>query len=161
MSGSFWIYENIKDKSIERVVLKSCELDTLGPSSIGKGYSLTNEAYVLDYHSSVYGNYTDTYYGYVIARGPYQLDYIYLSNFDIGNEVRNARIADIHDTLIIKGTSYNRVVEMTISKDDFIDTDMRLFYVDSIGIVQKILIENPNDSITWQLNEYEVELKSN
>lgn len=155
--GSYWIYEN-QSRRMDSVNLISSEVDTVGPFNSGKGFTSTSEAYNIVYESSVYGTYQEQFVGYVISKGSVDGDYIYLSSFDVGDASRNARIAAIHDSLEIRGIAYNNVVEMEISKDNYINSEMRLCWVDSIGLVQKIIFENPNDSVIWQLIEYKVEL---
>lgn len=155
--GSYWIYEN-QDMSVDSVILKSSEVDTAGPFNIGKGFTSTYEAYNLEYESSVYGEYQEQFVGYVISKGSVDGGYIYLSSFDVGETNDNATIVSIHNNMEIKGTTYNQVVEMGINIDDYISSKMSLFYVDSVGIVKKIIIENANDSITWQLIKHKTTL---
>ena len=154
---SYWVYEN-QTGSLDSVILIYCEADTLGPFKTGDCCTMTQEVYNLEYESSKYGSFTEHFIGYVIKRGSIDGAYIYLSSFDVGDNRNNTSIADIHDSLIIAGVTYYQIVEMEISKDDYISSDMRLFYVDSVGVIQKILIDNLNDSIIWQLIEYNTTL---
>ena len=131
------------------------EIDTLYINS-GNGFSQHVEIYILDYVSTAFGNYSDTYKGYVITRGVNSSCFVYLSSFKIGDSNLNARITDIHDTLIISGLTFFRVVEMEISSNcNYLASDMRLFYSDSVGVIKKIQFDNMNDSTTWELVDYE------
>lgn len=154
---SYWIYDD-QYGNLDTVVLISSEIDTLY-ERIGAGSTASYEVYNLEFESSNYGIYIEQYVGYLISRGSIYGGYTYLSSFRVGEENDNALLSEIHDSLEINGIVYCNVVEMQISKDEYIANDMILFYVDSVGVIKKILIESLNDSITWQLIDYEVALK--
>lgn len=154
---SYWIYEN-QNGIADSVILQYCVADTSDRIKTGVCNSLTEEVYNLDYESSEYGKYSEHFFGYLIRRGSIDGGQIYLSSFRVGDNVGNATIAAIHDSLVIKGKTYNRVVEMEVFKDEYINSDMRLYYVDSIGVIKKILIDDSNDSIIWELTRYNTTL---
>lgn len=158
--GSYWIYKNKDNDNTDTVKLVNTKIDTLYINT-GNGFSQHLEIHILDYVSTFYGNFSDTYKGYVIMRGVNSSCFIYLSSFKIGDSSLNARIANIHDSLIINGATYIQVVEMEISEDGYnLINDMRIFYSDSVGIVKKILFDNMTDSVTWELVDYEAVLQS-
>ena len=158
-TGSCWIYNNQVDSRLDTVNLTARKIDTLYVNT-GSGYTNLVEVYVLDYLSSIYGHYSNTYKGSVILGGENSGPLIYLASFKVGQEDSNARIANIHDSLIINGIRYDQVVEMEIFQSGSTsELGQRLFFSDSIGIVRKILFNGSNDSIAWELMNYEVELE--
>jgi hypothetical protein len=151
-------WERYQNEDLDSVILSTSEADTIGPFKTGDCCTMTAEVYNIEYVSSQYGIFYEQFVGYVISRGSTGGGYIYLSSFLVGDHSRNAEIVFVHDSLNLNGTTYRRVVEMEIHKDYYVDQDMRFFYVDSVGIIKKILINSMNDSTIWQLVSYTTEL---
>ena len=153
---SYWIYKNINSKIIDSISLSEIIMDTIGPFNTGKGFTSTYQVFDLKYLSRIFGEYSEQYVGYIISRGSIYGGYIYLSSFRIGDASKNASITAIHDSLIINEIIYRNVVEMNIKKDLYIENDMHLFYVDSIGLIKKEIKEVNNTQTTWEIVNYNI-----
>jgi hypothetical protein len=153
---SYWIYKNINTKTIDSISLIEIMMDTIGPFNVGKGYTSTYQVFNLKYSSRIYGEYSEQYVGYLISRGSTNGGYVYLSSFLVGDSSKNASITAIHDSLIINEFLYRNVVEMNIIKDLYIENDMHLFYVDSIGFIKKEIREENNIQVTWEIVNYNI-----
>lgn len=160
---SNWKYKNTENGIVDSLVLIANKIDTTAKRNIGKGYTNSDQVYLLTYSSEIFGEYTEQYIGYVIKSG-FDLsrynyhNYVYLSSFKVGDARSNATIAAIYDSLIVLNKTYYNVVKMDISKDTFIHKDMNLYYVDSIGVIKKEIKEENNIIETWELMEYQVTL---
>ena len=157
---SYWIYENQSSRQLDSVVVMSLCRDkfTNGPTSPGQGPNGQTEFFNINYESSVFGNYDEQLVGYIISKGSIYGGYIYLSSYKLGDETKNAKLTNIYDSLSVNGILYSRVVKMENSKDQFLPTDMNLYYVDSIGVIKKELLVNDTITETWNLLRYSVYL---
>lgn len=155
---SYWIYTNSNNLLYDSVILQGLRIDTIGPSNIGKGYSATWEECEISYVSSYYGDYTEHFASAAILRGSPNGGCIYKASFSIGDDCINATIAEIHDSILVNEVTYYRVVEMDVTEADSIDTNMKLFFKDSVGIVKKVLYHSSIDSTCWDLIEFETKL---
>ncbi len=156
---SYWIYED-QNNNLDSLVLLTNKFDKISFGG-GHGYSYTADVYNLGYESEKYGAYTEQFVNYLISRGSIKGGYVYLSSFKVGEKFLNAEIRAIHDSLVVYGTTYNQVVEMKITKDEYVKFDMRLYYVDSIGIIKKTIYNSIDDSVTWQLIRHKTTLLYN
>ena len=154
--GSYWIYENKENNVVDTVEIGRIEMDTIGPFNTGHGYSNSYQSFDLVCYSKLMGVFFITYFWDVISISSHEGPYLYLSGDEIGRSWRNARIAAIHDSLIINGLVYNKVVEMDIMRDYQIENDMNLYYVDSIGLIKKEIKEDSTIIETWELIEHSV-----
>jgi len=153
---SYWIYKNNMTNIIDSIKLTEVEMDTIGPFNLGNGYTSTYQAFNLKYSSKIFGEYSEQYVGYVISRGSTEGGYVYLSSHKIGDSTANAKITAIHDTLIVNNLIYENVVELNIKKDMYIEDELNLFYVDSIGIIKKEIKEDNIIQDTWELLNYNI-----
>jgi hypothetical protein len=148
---SLWVYQNQTNLLLDSITVESVDFDTTESHSIGKGYSANYEKCIVNYKSILFGEYSDIFIASVIRRGTEDGGGIYKSNFIVGDYFNNAIIAEIHDSIKIDEVTYHRVVEMAISKAEYIENDMKLFFKDSVGIVKKVLYNNSIDSTCWEL----------
>jgi hypothetical protein len=154
---SNWIYKNMDTNIIDSISLIEIIMDTIGPFNVGKGFTQTFQVFNLRYSSRLYGEYSEQYVGYVISKGSINGGYVYLSSFQAGDSSMNAKITAIHDSLIVNEMIYKNVVEMDIKKDMYIENDMHLFYVDSIGLIKKEIKEENNIKTSWELLNYNID----
>jgi hypothetical protein len=103
-------------------------------------------------------NYDEYLIGYVISRWLTNGGFTLLSSKIKGDSSSNAEIANVFDSLKINGISYKKVVKMKIYKDNYIDNNYFLYYVDSIGIVKKQTRVNDSAIDTWNLVRYKTKM---
>jgi hypothetical protein len=157
---SYWVYENSDKSKTDSVVIKDIIKDTLelGPSMPGQGITGYAEYYSVEYLSSQFGKYYEQLVGYIISQGCIYGGYLYLSSHHVGDSSWNAEITEIYDTLLVGENTFFDVVKMEILKDAYINSDINLYYVDSIGIVKKEIKEGNLIKDTWNLARYNVNL---
>ena len=156
--GSSWIYVNPQTKEKDSIVIVSIEMDTVGPYAVENGFSASQQIFFLNYYSNLFGNYEEILIGYVISHGSLTGGFVYLSSHQIGDEAMNARIANIHDSLIVNDDVYYKVVEMHIENDSYLKKNMNLYYVDSIGLIKREIKKNFSIAETWILERHDVTL---
>lgn len=157
--GSYWIYSRNEHNMIDSIYLTDQIVYNLSSVSVGQGNSIVNQEYKISYTSSLAGTYSEYLVGYIISRGSVSGGYIYLSSYQIGDVGANARIENIFDSLAIKETTFYNVVMMKITKDNYIETDMHLYYADSIGVIKKEILDGEQIIETWDLMSYNSILK--
>jgi hypothetical protein len=159
-TGSYWIYENINNLLIDSIIIVGFEIDTfyIGPGGSGQGPIGEEQYFNLTYKSDVSGIYEEQLIAYFISRGLVYGGCVYISSQSIGDTWSNAQISAIFDSLIINNRTYRNVVKMKLVQDKYLDTDMNLYYSDSIGIVKKEIIEDSMIVGTWNLLRYNTQL---
>ena len=153
---SYWIYKNMDTNIIDSISLTEVTIDTTEYINIGHGFTERFQTFNLRYRSSITGEYSELYLGWTIRSESEDGGYIYLSSFHIGDSLRNARISNIYDSILVGEKIYYDVVEMNIKKDKYIDNDMNLFWADSIGVLKKEIKENNYIQSTWSLMYYNI-----
>jgi hypothetical protein len=157
-TGSNWIYANPQTSEKDSVVIVNIEMDTVGPYAVGNGYTASQQIFFLTYHSSLFGYYEEILVGYVISHGSLTGGFVYLSSHQIGDEAMNAKIANIHDSLIVNDLVYYKAVEMDVENDSYLKKNMNMYYVDSVGLVKKEIKKNFAIAETWILESHDVTL---
>ena len=66
----------------------------------------------------------------------------------------NARISEIYDIYTVQGLDYSNVVKMELTQDKYLNTNMNLYYVDSVGVIKKEIKEDSVIIETWDLLRY-------
>jgi hypothetical protein len=163
--GSTWIYKNTGTALIDTVFLTSVEIDTIvyGPSRPNQGSPGEEEVYHLFFRSSQFGLYdiylVSDYICNSICIGGRPDGVEYLSSHKIGDEWQGAEIADIYETYTVNGRAYANVVLMNVgSYGNFGGEMLNLYYVDSVGIIKKVIPKYEDTPETWELVEYNVSL---
>lgn len=159
-TGSRWIYQEQFTGTSDTILLQHIEEDTLGPYAAGNGHTASEQVLRLFFSSTETGEYFEEYIADLISQGNVAGGYVYLACRQIGLVSRNARIADIHDSLVINGVVYRQVVEMEIADDNFIKKNMNRYYVDSVGLVMKEVLFNNTIKEVWALSGYAVKLRA-
>ena len=154
--NSYWVYENNETGTFDSLYLVENIMDTMGPTNVGHGYSSTYQVFNLKYASNINGEYTEHYVGSVITKGSTDGGFLYFSSFWVGDSRRNATISSILDSLELNGNVYKDVVVMDVKKDLYINDDMNLYYVDSIGVIKKEIKEGNAIISTWGLTDYSI-----
>jgi hypothetical protein len=159
---SYWIYENPDNLLVDSVVIVDFKIDTfkIGPGGSGQGPIGEEQYFNLTYSSIVSGEYEEQLIGYIISRGLVYGGYIYLASHNIGDESLNARISAAYDSLDIYDVVYRDVIKMEIHQDEYIDSDMNLYFVDSIGIIRKEIVKDDLITETWDLLRFNAQLYS-
>lgn len=150
--NSFWVYRRFTDSSIDSVVVRDTELQWLYLS--GGGPIL--QELTMTYYSTKFDYYTEYVAYNIITEGKMSGGIKFIGGMNVGDSLLNARLTEIHDTLIINGDSYSNVIEMHVGKDEYINKDMNLYYVDSIGVVRKEIKDSSSVVETWDLIRYNV-----
>jgi hypothetical protein len=168
--GSYWLYNTSENDLIDSIYLDTFKIDTLyiGPSEPGQGPLGEEQYYELTYQSSLSGEYKEYLFGYVISRGFIYGGYIFISTNEIGDIRGNVKLKEIHDSLVINNKIYYDVKEMEIAKEYYVNYEtgnmldpdsidsMNMFFVDSVGLVKKVIKENKTTIETWNLLNYNV-----
>jgi len=160
-TGSYWIYKksnsNIPDSTIVKSIIKSTFI--VGPTSPGQGDQGDEKYYNIRYLSFPANNsYDEQLLGYVISRGLYSGGFILLSSKKIGDKSQNAEVLDVLDSLTIENKTYKTVVKMKVNKDYYVDQNYQLYYVDSIGLIKKEIMDNDTVTETWNLLRFKTKL---
>jgi hypothetical protein len=151
--GSYWIYKKSNSSIPDCTVVKSITKNTfiVGPMGPGQGDQGDEEYYNIQYKSFPANNvYNEQLLGYVISRGLYNGGCVFLSSKKIGDKGLNAEILDVLDSLTIENKTYKTVVKMKVNQDKYIDQNYQLYYVDSIGVIKKEIMNN--GTVTETLN---------
>lgn len=160
-NGSYWIYKKANSNILDSVIVQDITRSTFEnlPSYPGQGSQGENEFFNIKYYSF----YTDLLYeeqlfGYVISRSLYHGGLVLLTSKKIGDSIMNAKLISIIDTLTIENRKYKSVVKMKIMKDQYLNKNYNLYYVDSIGIIKKEITENNIVTESWNLIKFKTEL---
>jgi hypothetical protein len=94
----------------------------------------------------------------VISQGLYSGGFVLLSSKKIGDISQNAEILDVLDSLTIENRTYKTVVKMKVSQDEYIAQNYQLYYVDSIGVIKKEIMDNGTVRETWNLLRFRTNL---
>ena len=139
----------------DSVTVESIEKDTLYITGNVRYY----EYYRINYHST-YENvsYTDNLMGYIISRGTYNGGYLFLSSKKKGDKSQNAEIIAILDELKVENRTYRQVIKMKVLKDQYINDNYYLYFVNNVGIIKKEKEVNKAIVETWNLRNYKVNL---
>ena len=157
--GSEWVYQNETDNNLDTVIVNEASFDTTEAYNVGGGFTATDLLYTINYSSNLNGLFTEIYRGYLIYRGIFNdKAIVYLSSFRVGDSSYNAKIVAIYDTLLINNKSFKNVVKMRVNKADYLESDLILYYADSVGVIRKEIIKNNQISETWSLLNYNVSL---
>lgn len=158
--GSYWIYNNNVNSSIDTLVLIDIKIDTLveTPSAPGIGPPGENKTYNLTYKSTLHGESEEQYIGTIITQGSIYGGYKYFSSHDVGDERSNALISDIYDSLLVNSKYYYHVVKMELTEDKYLSPNMNLYYVDSVGVIRKEIKDGNHINKTWDLVKYDANL---
>ena len=160
-TGSYWIYNKSNTSITDSTVVKSITKNTfiVGPMGPGQGDQGDEEYYNILYMSFPANNvYDEQLLGYVISRGLYSGGFVLLSDKKIGDKSLNAEILDVLDSLTIENKTYKTVVKMKVNQDEYIDQNYQLYYVDSIGVIKKEIMNNGTVTETWNLLRFRTKL---
>jgi hypothetical protein len=160
-TGSYWIYKksnsNIPDSTIVKSITKNTFI--VGPMGPGQGDQGDEEYYSIHYQCFPANNtYDEQLLGYVISQGLYSGGFVLLSSKKIGDISQNAEILDVLDSLTIENRTYKTVVKMKVSQDEYIAQNYQLYYVDSIGVIKKEIMDNGTVRETWNLLRFRTNL---
>ena len=155
--GSYWIYKNTKTEQIDSTYVLNWVKNKIiiGPGGPGEGSSGEQEFFELTFGSSMTPQFKEQLVFDFISKQTYYGGLLYVASRAVGDERNNAKILDIHDSLLIGNKMYTEVVEMKIVKDNYVPIEMNLFYKDSIGLLKKVLFEQ-NDTTTYELINHNV-----
>lgn len=157
-SGSYWVYTKQNVGSIDSIALIKVDMDTFTIQRYEEGVVDEEQYYDNTYSSTEFEIFHEQLIGYVISRGFIYGGYVYLSSHKIGDETLNAKISEIYDTLTVNGIRYSNVVKMELSQDGYLNSDMNLYYVDSIGVIRKEIKQNSSITETWDLLRFNVNM---
>jgi hypothetical protein len=160
-TGSYWIYNKSNTSITDSTVVKSITKNTfiVGPMGPGQGDQGDEEYYNIQYMSFPANNvYNEQLLGYVISRGLFSGGFVLLSSKKIGDKSQNAEILDVLDSLTIENKTYFTVVKMKVSQDEYVDQNYLLYYVDSIGVIKKEIMDNGTVTETWNLLRFMTKL---
>ena len=140
--GSFWVYNNTQNTDLDSVVVENCqfEIDSY-KSGPGCGQSFNVVEFIsTDFKSSLNGNYTRWMYNGLIAPeklSPYE------------NRLYDCSQMETIDQLSTPaGTFY------FVQKIETINPDSKIFYKQDVGIIRKVVFDANQDSIVYDLIEY-------
>jgi hypothetical protein len=155
-NGSYWIYRDSATNIVDSIILTSISRDTLNiPPSVPHQSSTNSEEFFgLNYYSILSGSYQEQLIGYVISKGYYKGGFLLLSSKRPRDKSENAEIVNVFDTLTIAGNLFKEVVKMKITKDEYVNANYNLYYVDSIGVIRKEIINNDSQIQVWNLLRY-------
>lgn len=155
--GSYWNYINPETEVVDHKELIEVIHEDRSVGG-GHGSSVTAETYTFIYQSSEHGEYDELGMGYVLRENGIEGGFLYFGSKVIGASALNARIVDVHNNYKLLGNEYENVVEFFIESKYGILNPMTLFYADSIGLVKKIEYLETNDTVSWNLQNYNVSL---
>ncbi len=141
-TGSVWLYQDTISSAQDQVSVTSWDTITFSGGQCG-GYS----AYLnIRYSSWIHGNYTEEYH----------LDDI--RGEDSGYPLYFCTAPDILDSLVVSGTTYYQVTEITDIDYPYITPNTQLYWADSIGIIRKVYYNGPSNITTYDLQSYQVNI---
>lgn len=142
-TGSVWLYQDTASSLQDQVSVLSWETySNKGQSPCGGYY----EELKINYAGWLDGNYTETY----------NLNYIRWGASGYPKYFCDA--SNILDSLVVNGTTYFNVTEITDIDYPYVTPNVQYYWVDSIGIIRKVIYNGPSSITTYDLQSYQVNI---
>ncbi len=142
-TGSVWLYQDTGSSLQDQVSVLSWETYSNKGQSLCGGFY---EELKINYTSWLDGNYTETY----------NLNYIRWNASGYPKYFCDA--PNILDSLVVNGTTYFNVTEITDIDYPYVTPNVQYYWVDSIGIIRKVLYNGPSNITTYDLQSYQVNM---
>jgi hypothetical protein len=142
-TGSYWIYNNSLNGSLDSVYIEKCEFIIKSyKSGPGCGQSIGTFEFVnSDFISTLNGSFTTSMYKNKIdpeQLSPYQ------------NRLFDCDQMELVDSLELPNNTFYNILKM-----ETINPSAELFYKEDVGLIRKILFDSIQDSIVFDLIEYQ------
>lgn len=153
-SGSYWIYTNTADSTMDTLVETAIRKDNY--FNYWHSYTSEYEMYVMDFNSTVLGDAQEAALMSRLSRGGPYSDAILLPAEAVGGSFQQASVIGIHPSVVVSGQIFTNVIQMQVGADQFITQPLRLWYCPGTGMVRRQEVRADTVFATWDLVDWQV-----